>query len=142
MIKLPEKNFLPNEQSTLDFARKIAETISPPAIVYLKGHLGAGKTTFVRGFLRALGYQGPVRSPSYTLIENYSLPALSVVHVDFYRLTDPESVEFLALRDELNPSTIVFIEWPERGEGHLPPPNLILEFQLYEEGRLVTALSC
>lgn len=92
--------------------------------VYLQGDLGAGKTTLVRGFLRALGVQGPVRSPTYGLLEPYAVPGRTVLHLDLYRLDDPEEVAALGLRDHDEPGAIWLIEWPERGSTALAPPDL------------------
>lgn len=93
-------------------------------IVYLRGDLGAGKTTLVRGLLRGLGYQGAVRSPTYTLIEPYDDVEPPVVHLDLYRLADPEELDYLGLRDLLERPGLILIEWPERGAGALPPADL------------------
>lgn len=99
---------------------RLAGAIRAPALVGLEGPLGAGKTTLVRGFLRALGHAGPVRSPSYTLLESYPLNTAEVHHLDLYRLVDPAELEDLGLRDLLGPRSICLIEWPERGQGVLP----------------------
>jgi len=94
------------------------------ATVHLFGDLGAGKTTLARGFLRACGVGGPVRSPTYTLVELYETPTVSIVHLDLYRLLDPAELEPLGLRDWACPGYVWLIEWPERGQGHLPFPDL------------------
>lgn len=92
--------------------------------VHLSGDLGAGKTTLARGFLRASGITGLVRSPTYTLVEVYETPVVSIVHLDLYRLLDPAELEPLGLREWASPGHVWLIEWPERGEGHLPFPDL------------------
>jgi tRNA threonylcarbamoyladenosine biosynthesis protein TsaE len=94
------------------------------AILYLTGDLGAGKTTFARGFLRGCGVTGPVKSPTYTLVEVYETPTVSIVHLDLYRLLDPEELEPLGLRELARPGYIWLIEWPDRGTGRLPFPDL------------------
>lgn len=96
----------------------------PGLVVYLHGDLGAGKTTLVRGLLRALGHEGAVPSPTYTLLEPYDVGGRRVLHLDLYRLGDPEELEYLGLRDDLDGSVIMFIEWPERGRGALPKADL------------------
>ena len=98
------------------------------AVLYLTGDLGAGKTTFARGFLRGLGETDAVRSPTYTLLELHELPGLTVLHVDLYRLRDENELEGLGLRDWARPGCLWLIEWPERGGGGLPAPDLILTF--------------
>ena len=97
-------------------------------VVYLEGELGAGKTTFARGFLNAAGVAGAVRSPTYTLLELHELEGLTLLHVDLYRLRDAAELESLGLRDWARPGCLWLIEWPERGGQRLPPPDLTLTF--------------
>ena len=102
-----------------------------PLIVGLRGDLGAGKTTFVRAMLRALGYSGRVPSPTYTLLEHYALGDLNVVHLDLYRLNEPRELEYLGLRDWLaSPDVWVLAEWPERGGGLLDACDLELRLDM------------
>ena len=101
----------------------------PGAVIYLIGHLGAGKTTLARGLLHALGVVGAVRSPTYTLLEPYEIGGRTVVHMDLYRLQDPEELLALGAHDYSPRTTLWLVEWPERGGGELPPANLQLELQ-------------
>jgi tRNA threonylcarbamoyladenosine biosynthesis protein TsaE len=101
-----------------------------PLVIELSGELGTGKSTFARGLLRALGATGPIKSPSYTLLETYELPGVSAVHLDLYRLNDPEELEHLGLADYHRPGFLWLIEWPERGAGRLPRSDLRFEFSI------------
>ena len=111
---------------------------SPGAVVYLQGELGAGKTTCVRSLLRALGVAGLVRSPTYTLVETYSLDALTCVHVDLYRLQALTEVDELGLRDLVGPGCLLLVEWPERGGVALPPADLDLALRYVGDARQTT----
>ena len=102
-------------------------------VVFLAGELGTGKTTLVRGFLRAAGVSGTIRSPTFTLVEEYRIGAMTVTHYDLYRLSGPEELEYLGLRDHLAAGSLCFFEWPERGAGVLPRP--LLDIRLEYAGR-------
>jgi tRNA threonylcarbamoyladenosine biosynthesis protein TsaE len=104
------------------------------AVVYLEGGLGAGKTTFARGFARAAGFGGVLRSPTYTLLEVYPLTVGSLVHVDLYRVQSPAELESLGLRDYLLPGHVWLIEWPGQGAGRLPAADLTASFTAGESG--------
>lgn len=99
-------------------------------MVHLRGPLGAGKTTFVRQLLRALGHQGPVKSPSYGLVEPYRIEGRDLYHLDLYRLTDPEELEFLGIRDLAGDAAVLLIEWPEKGVGCIPEADLAITLHL------------
>ena len=104
--------------------RVLAQQITPPCIVYLEGDLGTGKTTLARGILRGFGYQGRVKSPTYTLLEPYELERLACYHFDLYRLADAEELTFIGIEDLLREDAVLLVEWPERGRGVLPAPDL------------------
>lgn len=110
---------------------------APCRIVELSGDLGSGKSTFARGALRALGVTGAIKSPSYTLLETYELPAVEALHLDLYRLNDPEELEHLGLADYFRPGTLWLIEWPEKGTGRLPRPDLRFEFSILDGGHRI-----
>src|SRR5436190_13999471 len=112
------------ENDMLAFGARLAKFIDNGAIIYLYGLLGTGKTTLTRGFLRGLGYQGHVKSPTYALVESYQLDQQIIHHFDFYRLRDPKELENIGIQDYFAPQTICLIEWPELGKGLLPMPDL------------------
>jgi tRNA threonylcarbamoyladenosine biosynthesis protein TsaE len=130
------KILLPDESATLDLAGRVFRALPAGGLVFLHGHLGAGKTTFVRGCLRAAGFQGAVKSPTFTLVEEYALPGRSLFHFDLYRLNDPEELEWMGIRDYLRPDALCFVEWPERGAGLLPAPDLDIYLRIQDSARL------
>jgi tRNA threonylcarbamoyladenosine biosynthesis protein TsaE len=118
-----------------EIGRRLAMNCQPPCIVYLMGDLGAGKTTLARGFLRGVGYRGRVKSPTYTLLEPYEIGPVSCYHFDLYRLSDAEELEYLGIKDLLTSNAYMLIEWPENGEGGLPPPDLVIKIHHAGVGR-------
>lgn len=127
---------LADDEATVALGRRLAELVAPPLLVFLEGDLGAGKTTLSRGLLQGLGHRGAVKSPTYTLVEPYSLPAFPAYHFDLYRLSDPEELEYLGFRDYLEADALVLVEWPSRGRGLLPSPDLQIELRVAGDGRV------
>ena len=120
---------LADETATASLARRIAQTCQPGSLIWLEGELAAGKTFFCRAFLHALGHQGKVKSPTFTVVESYLLPGgCTVHHFDLYRLSDPDELHYLGFDDYLDRKAICLIEWASRLEGALPPFDLRLSF--------------
>ena len=131
---------LPDEAHALALASCFARLRPDRAVVYLCGELGTGKTTFSRGFIQACGHNGKVKSPTYTLIEPYELPQVTIHHLDLYRLSDPEELEYLGVEEACR-TGICLIEWPQRGAGVLPEPDLSLSLSYLPQGRQLEAES-
>lgn len=129
---------LSDETATLAIAARVARACPGGAVIFLRGNLGAGKTTFARGFLRALGVTGHVKSPTFTVVEPYEIQGRGAAHFDLYRINDPAELNAIGLREYFTPGAWVLVEWPERGQGVLPEPDLDLEFEYHDAGRHVT----
>lgn len=134
---MPRHLKLRDEAATLELGGALASGTAPGRVIHLRGDLGAGKTTVARGLLRALGYAGRVKSPTYTLVELYPLSSLNLYHFDFYRFKDQEEWLSSGFRDYFNPHSVCVVEWPERAGALLAPPDLEvrLEFDADTPGR-------
>lgn len=124
-----------SEQEMKAFGAGLIQACDSAGVITLKGNLGTGKTTLVRGALEACGITSGVRSPTYTLVEYYELRGLSVAHFDLYRLADSEELEYLGFRDYLQSDTLCFIEWPERAADYLQDIGLEILINYHPTGR-------
>lgn len=130
-----EQEVLDSAAATEALGARLARRLRPGCVLELHGELGAGKTTLARGLLHALGHRGTVKSPTYTLVEPYQIGTWRVFHWDLYRLADPEELEFLGLREQLDGEAVLLIEWPERGQGALPRADVAVWLEYLGEQR-------
>lgn len=126
---------LPDEDATVALAQRLAACLKPGMVIYLRGDLGTGKTTLVRGMLNALGYTGRVKSPTYALVESYEAAGFDLRHFDLYRLHNVEEWEAAGFRDEFDGHNIFFIEWPEKGHGLIPRADVEIAIAVLNHGR-------
>jgi tRNA threonylcarbamoyladenosine biosynthesis protein TsaE len=126
---------LPDESATLVFAARLAKVLQPGMVIYLRGDLGAGKTTLVRAVLNALGYQGRVKSPTYTLLEQYAVAGVNLRHFDLYRFRDAGEWVSAGFNDEFDGINICLVEWPEQAAGLIPPADIEIFFEILPDGR-------
>jgi tRNA threonylcarbamoyladenosine biosynthesis protein TsaE len=135
------KAYLADESVTAAFGGALARALSPGLVVYLHGDLGAGKTALTRALLRASGYQGTVKSPTYTLAEPYRVTLngepVNVIHYDLYRMASPEEFLDAGFREDFDGHNICIVEWPEKGEPVLPPPDVNVWLSVSGPGREV-----
>ena len=130
---------LADEAATMGLGERLARNLAAPQVIFLHGELGAGKTTFSRGFLRGRGHAGSVKSPTYTLVEPYEeMAGGPVYHLDLYRLGDAQELAFLGMEDYLSAGGYLLIEWPERAPNQLPSPTITLSLSASGTGRLAT----
>ena len=132
------QKYLNNTEETEQFGAELWNSVPAKCLIFLRGDLGAGKTTLVRGFLRAAGFTGAVKSPTYTLVEEYMLGDRKIFHFDLYRVVDPEELEWIGIRDYLAQDCVCFIEWPDKGKGILPNPDSIITLMAQDSGRLLS----
>jgi tRNA threonylcarbamoyladenosine biosynthesis protein TsaE len=128
---------LPDEAATLAMGARLATVLQPGLAIFLYGDLGAGKTTLVRGILRGLGMAGKVKSPTYTLVEPYTVSGLNLYHFDLYRLNDSEEWEAAGFREYFSSATICFVEWPEKAGELMPDPDIVIRLAHRDGGRIV-----
>jgi tRNA threonylcarbamoyladenosine biosynthesis protein TsaE len=130
------QRYLQSAEATEQLGAALWRLLPAKCLVFLHGDLGAGKTTLVRGFLQAAGHVGAVKSPTYTLVEEYRIGGRNIYHFDLYRLADPEELEWIGIRDYLDEESVCIVEWPEMGEGLLPAADLSIRLSVQDSGRL------
>jgi tRNA threonylcarbamoyladenosine biosynthesis protein TsaE len=126
---------LADEAATAVLAARLARVLHPGLVIFLRGDLGAGKTTLVRALLRALGYTGRVKSPTYALVELYEVSGLHLRHFDLYRFRDASEWEAAGFRDEFNGNNVCLVEWPEKAQGLLPQEDIAILLEILPHGR-------
>lgn len=140
MIKKNTNLIIESAKEMMALGGKIAETFPQGGLVFLNGDLGTGKTTLVRGLLRYVGFDGVVKSPTYTLVEPYLFNSRKIYHFDLYRLADPEELEYMGIRDYLSSDALCLIEWPEKAQGFLPQEDLNVFIQHADESRKISCI--
>lgn len=133
--------YLATEHDMLAFAKGVSHVLSDGSMLYLHGALGAGKTTFTRGLLLGLGYDGKVKSPTYTLVHPYEINGRHLIHCDLYRLEQAAEVEHLGIREYIGQGAICVIEWAEKGQALLPEPDLACYIEFVGEGREIKLIA-
>ena len=128
---------LNNSDETESLGALLWKALPKKCLLFLYGDLGAGKTTLMRGLLREAGHAGAVKSPTYSLVEEYHLPDHPIFHFDLYRLKDPEELEWFGVNDYLNQNALCCVEWPEMGEGYLPSADVEVRLSHREYGRII-----
>ncbi|MBN8737952.1 MAG: tRNA (adenosine(37)-N6)-threonylcarbamoyltransferase complex ATPase subunit type 1 TsaE [Lysobacterales bacterium 69-70] len=129
---------LADENAVAALAAALAPALGEGGVIHLHGDLGAGKTTFARALIAALGVSGRIKSPTYSLIESYRAAGLAIHHLDLYRIADAGELEWLGLDEIADGASLILVEWPERGGTALPRPDLVLEFAYAPVGRQLT----
>ncbi len=130
--------WLADEAATAAFAARLAGALEAGLVIHLRGDLGAGKTTLVRALLHALGYTGRVKSPTYTLLEQYEAGGLHLCHFDLYRFQSEEEWEAAGFRDEFNGRNVCLVEWPEKAQCLVPQADVEIIFEILPNGRNIT----
>lgn len=138
--------YFADEEQLQGWGKQLANAIlhtprSQGFVIYLNGDLGTGKTYLSRAIIQSLGFTQNVKSPTYTLVEEYHLTNIVVYHFDLYRLADPEELAFMGIRDYFQPHSLCLVEWSSQGEGFLPPADVVIELSYAPKGRNVQIIA-
>lgn len=136
LANVPQVSVLANRFAQL-LEQQAAISNNTPWVIFLEGDLGTGKTTFVRACLQAMGEKGKIKSPTYTILESYDIKQWQILHLDLYRLSDAEELQFLGIEDHFISDTIFFVEWSKKGGNILPEPDFLLHYKFLSQGRAV-----
>tara|TARA_Y100001934_G_C12076373_1_gene642615 strand:- start:66 stop:539 length:474 start_codon:yes stop_codon:yes gene_type:complete len=127
-----------DEQAMLALGAQLATLLRGRGAVFIRGQLGAGKTTLCRGLLRAMGHRGAVKSPTFTLVEPYEFPDTEVFHFDLYRLSDPGELDYIGIDEYFADGHLCLVEWPEKASGQLPQHDLEISIDVSGEKRNIS----
>jgi len=129
---------LADEAASVQLANTLSTCLHAPAVLTFQGEIGAGKTTFIRAMLRALGVTGAIKSPTFSLVESYDCQGLHIHHFDLYRIEDETELDYLGFRDYFTSQAVFCIEWPERAEESLTKVDLRIVLTMADTGRFMT----
>ena len=132
--------YLANPEKTVEFGQLLAKCLPSKGLIFLQGNLGAGKTTLIGSVIKAMGHKGSTKSPTYTIVEPYLINSENrqkIYHFDLYRLADPEELEYIGIRDYIDEDALCFVEWPDKGKGFLPLPDMIISLEYQNEARKI-----
>ena len=127
-----------NEAAIIRLGAKLAEGLAGQGAVFIRGDLGAGKTTLCRGLIQSMGHDGAVKSPTFTLVEPYELDGIEISHFDLYRLSDPGELDYIGIDEYFGEGRLCLVEWPEKADGFLPQQDLTIAIDVSGETRNIS----
>jgi len=136
-----ESRDIASEDDMVELGQNLAARLTKPSVITISGDLGTGKSVLARAIIRALGHKGAVKSPTYTLVENYTTNGWRIAHLDLYRLNDPEELHYIAFDDIVANCDLIIVEWPDKAGGLLPVSTLAIAIEYKQQGRRVNIVS-